>query len=69
MTVVNNNIVLKYVLINNIITDGLIKSLSADKFSKFKNLGRLRILLRAMIILLLDYKKRPRARLYIIINN
>ena len=42
--VVNNNAKLKYVLINTIITNGLIKILPTNKFNKFKNSIKLRLL-------------------------
>ena len=43
-TVANGNIKLKYVLTDNIIADRLTKALFADKFNKFRNSIRLRIL-------------------------
>ena len=45
-TVINSNIELKYILTDNIIANKLIKTLFADKFSKFKNLIGLRMLNR-----------------------
>ena len=42
--VVNNNVKLEYVLINNIVADELIKAFFINKFNKFKNLIRLKLL-------------------------
>ena len=42
--VVNSDVELEYKLINNIIIDRLIKAFSANKFNKFRNLIKLRIL-------------------------
>ena len=42
--IVNNNIKLEYVLTNNIVIDKLTKTLPINKFNKFKNLIKLRLL-------------------------
>ena len=43
-TIINNNIKLKYMSIDNMVVDGLTKPLFVNKFNKFRNSIRLKLL-------------------------